>query len=502
LREVHDASGRSWLWAATNQGLSRFDGARWQTYARDIGLPEPNLIGLNLIPDAAGHQILWLGTTSAGVTRVDITNPLAPRVLPNDLPPPPDPATYSPQVDSKGRIYICTNNGVQQLTPSANGYVSHNFNRRDGMVHQECNHIQMVDAHDRFWTGTMGGLAVYDPQRELHDNQPKPLKIIDMQIDGRLVQGTDLDVPAGAKDIRVDYALLSWYREADSRFRTQLVGYDPAPSDWTDQNFRSFNSLPPGHYTLRIEARDHAGNASTPIEIAMVLHPQWWQQLWVRLAGALVLLLLGYTVVLLRTRQLRAQRHALEQHIAMRTAELNVANARLVDLSYQDALTGLANRRRLLEALEQPAGATTLILLDVDHFKQYNDRFGHMAGDEALRCVGAALSACAGPQVLVARYGGEEFACLLTDTDPALALALAESIRLAVESCEIPVPGGTQSMRITISAGVASAMLASSEDALRLLRQADLALYQAKHDGRNRVRRYSVDAASANNATA
>ncbi|SEL75588.1 diguanylate cyclase (GGDEF) domain-containing protein [Pseudoxanthomonas sp. GM95] len=502
VREVIDRSGRSWLWAATNQGLSRFDGTQWEPLAKTLGLPETNAIGLTQIDDAQHRQILWVGTSSAGVTRVDVTDPQHPRMLTQALPTPPDPSVYNVSPDSAGRIYLCTNNGVQLLTPTAQGFESRIFTRRDGMVHQECNYVHMVDAHDRFWTGTLGGLAVYDPQRELHDTQPKPLRLTGLQIDGHPVEGATLDVPAGAKEIRIDYALLSWYREADSRFRTQLVGYDPAPSDWTDQNFRTFNSLPPGRYTLRIEGRDHADNASTPIEIAMVLHPQWWQQLWVRIAGAIALLLLGYGVILLRTRQLRAQRNALEQHIAARTAELNIANARLIDLSYQDALTGLANRRRLLEALEQPAAATTLILLDVDHFKQYNDRFGHLAGDEALRCVAHALRDCAGPDVLVARYGGEEFACLLTDTDPDAASALAECIRAAVATCEIPVPGETQTMRVTISAGIAHTALTAPEDALRLLRHADLALYQAKHEGRNRVRHYGVDAPSPDSATA
>jgi diguanylate cyclase (GGDEF)-like protein len=504
LREVIDGSGRSWLWAATNQGLSRFDGHHWDTMGHDIGLPETNGIGLTMIPDAKGRQILWLGTSSAGVTRVDITDPLNPRVLPDDLPTPPDPSVYNPQPDSKGRVYLCTNNGVQLLTPTAHGYDSRIFNRRDGMVHQECNSVQAVDAHDRFWTGTLGGLAVYDPQRELHDNQPKPLKITGLEIDGRSVTGPALDVPAGAKEIRIDYALLSWYREADSRFRTQLVGYEATPSEWSEQASRTFNALPPGHYLLRVEARDHAGNASTPVEVAIVLHAQWWQTLWFRALVAVAVLLLIYAVVRLRTRHLRAQRNALEAHVAMRTAELNAANARLLDLSYLDALTNLPNRRRLLEALEDPTqvGVATLILIDVDHFKSYNDRFGHLAGDQALRHVADVLRGCVHSDELIARYGGEEFACLIRSDDIAHAQIVAECIRQAVAECDIPIHGETQSMRITVSAGIARGPLGGSEQANRLLRRADRALYQAKHDGRNRVRSEDTDSAQAGNPEA
>jgi diguanylate cyclase (GGDEF)-like protein len=489
VREVFDASGRSWLWAATNQGLSRFDGTRWDTMAQDLGLPEPNAIGLTEIPDAKGRQILWLGTSSTGVTRVDVTDPRNPQVLAEPLPAPPDPSVYSPQADSAGRVYLCTNNGVQLLTPTAQGYQSRVFSRGDGMVHQECNYVQMVDAHDRFWTGTLGGLAVYDPRREAYDTQPKPLKVTGLRIDGQPVSGTTLDVPAGAKEIRIDYALLSWYREADSRFRTQLAGYEAGPSDWSEQTSRTFNALPPGRYQLRVEARDHAGNLSAPVEVAIVLHAQWWQTLWFRVVVAVAILLLVYAVVLLRTRHLRAQRRALETHIAMRTAELNVANARLLELSYLDALTGLPNRRRLLEALEQPdePGPATLILMDVDHFKAYNDRFGHLAGDQALRHVADALRNCASEDVLMARYGGEEFAGLMPGHDPERSLALAEAIRQTVAGCDIAIAGEPQTMRVTISIGIAHGTLQGEDEAVQLLRRADLALYQAKHDGRNRV---------------
>jgi diguanylate cyclase (GGDEF)-like protein len=212
------------------------------------------------------------------------------------------------------------------------------------------------------------------------------------------------------------------------------------------------------------------------------------------LFGLLALLMI-YAVLQWRTRSLNAQRRRLEEQVAGRNAELHVANARLLELSYKDALTGLANRRRLLESLEPGASAkmtagaaTALIFVDVDHFKSYNDRFGHPAGDEALRCVAERMQACVPPGALVARYGGEEFACLVPGADTPTARALAEKIRAAVESCNVPLPGTDTINRVTISAGVASRQLVSTADAHALLRDADIALYQAKRDGRNCVR--------------
>ncbi len=499
LLEVIDAGGRSWLWATTNQGLARFDDEHWTLLGREAGLPDTDLSGASLIDDAQGRPILWVGSTNAGIVRIDIGDPLHPSVLPADLPPPPDLSAYSALRDSAGRIYICTNNGVQQLTPKAGGYASHVFTRKDGMVHDECNtNAQFIDAHDRYWTGTLGGLTVYDPQRATDDAQPKPLKLTDVRIDGESVDHDAVHIEPSARDVSIEFALLSWQREGESRFRTQLLGYDAAPGAWSTQDSRRFNALPPGRYVLRIEAKDYAGNPSTPIKLPIEMAAKWWQEAWARFMFAAVVLLLGYAIVQWRTRALNAQRHDLELRVAARTTELNDANERLLELSYMDALTGLANRRRLLETLDQGprdmqgGGPTALIFVDVDYFKDYNDRYGHPAGDEALRAVAATMRRCAPPEALVARYGGEEFACLWPQADAAQGIALAERIREAVAACDITIPGSALTQRVTISAGVAGAILSNSADAHLLLRDADMALYQAKHHGRNRVRALRV----------
>lgn len=502
LLEQVDAHGRSWLWANTNQGLARFDGERWDLFGREDGLPDEVLIGLSLLPDADGHAVLWMGSSAAGIIRIDASDPLHPRMLHGGLPPAPDPTAYGALRDSRGRIYICTNSGVQQLVPRAGGgWSSRVFARGDGMVHEECNtNAQFLDAHDRFWTGTLGGLAVYDPSRASNDTQPKPLRVTALRIDGEPQPGPALRVPAGAKSVEIDFALLSWTHEAESRFRTRLVGLEDAPGAWNTQNSRSLGALAPGDYTLRIEARDYAGNPSSPVEIPITVEAHWWQLPITMLAAVLALVLAGYGAAYARTRMLRAQRRVLERHVKQRTAELAAANARLTDLSYRDPLTGVGNRRRLLDDLDAlaaecrmygPGLSTALIFVDVDHFKDFNDRHGHLAGDAALRCVAGNLLRFAPEGALVARHGGEEFACLLPRTDVAAAVVVAERMRRGMQAEPVPVPGMSASgeprtTRITISAGVAGTDLALA-DTDGLLQDADAALYRAKREGRNRV---------------
>ncbi|CAK0754724.1 two-component system, chemotaxis family, response regulator WspR [Azospirillaceae bacterium] len=175
----------------------------------------------------------------------------------------------------------------------------------------------------------------------------------------------------------------------------------------------------------------------------------------------------------------------------------------LESLSTLDGLTGIANRRRFNEVLNREwrrvsraGGALSLILIDVDFFKLYNDHYGHIAGDECLRKVAAALNqARRRSDDLVARYGGEEFACILADVDQEEAWIAAEAFRRAVLDLAIPHERSVTSACVTISLGVAFVEPASTPEAQiadaldNLIKLADFFLYQAKKAGRNQARR-------------
>jgi diguanylate cyclase (GGDEF)-like protein len=164
-------------------------------------------------------------------------------------------------------------------------------------------------------------------------------------------------------------------------------------------------------------------------------------------------------------------------------------------LSLQDGLTGLANRRAFdAEYLREWRRAVrncaplSLIMIDIDHFKAYNDTYGHLAGDECLKLVARALAGSLERGAdFIARYGGEEFVCILPDTDAKGAPVIAGELRRAVESLHIPYHASPVAPWVTVSLGVASAIptAALSEDMLIAL--ADRMLYRAKTAGRNRT---------------
>lgn len=168
-------------------------------------------------------------------------------------------------------------------------------------------------------------------------------------------------------------------------------------------------------------------------------------------------------------------------------AQLARQNERLVELAAVDELTGTKNRRRFREDLDllyaqaQRLGAPlSLIMLDLDHFKEYNDTFGHPAGDEILQRLGATLRSSLRSHDVVARYGGEEFVVLLPATDEREAMEVAERLRRSIAS------GAWPRRQVTASLGVGTIGPRTS-GASALVEQADRAMYQSKQAGRNRV---------------
>jgi diguanylate cyclase (GGDEF)-like protein len=174
--------------------------------------------------------------------------------------------------------------------------------------------------------------------------------------------------------------------------------------------------------------------------------------------------------------------------------QLHDANQELQRLSMTDGLTGIANRRMFDETLQREwrrcirlKKPMSLVMLDVDHFKQYNDLYGHQKGDDCLKAIGKKLSKSAPrPADLVARYGGEEFIMILGETDEDGARWVAERIRQRVALLQLPHSGSKHSF-VSVSCGVASVYPTRELNAETLLQMADKALYQAKHQGRNTV---------------
>lgn len=296
--------------------------------------------------------------------------------------------------------------------------------------------------------------------------------------------------------VSFSFALAELDAPGTARYRGRLVGEEPEFSEWASPTSYTYFGLGPGSYRMLIEAQDSAGRVSAIAPYALVVTPRWYESASFRLLlGAAALVLAALVAVLYaRLRMLRVLRHsaALEREVVQRTRELSEANRRLQTVADLDGLTGLANRRRLDEYLQtvwqqcaERHRPVSVLLADVDHFKQFNDRSGHLAGDALLQRVAELLrDGLRRGEDLAARFGGEEFLVVLPGAPLEVAAEIAEGLcRKAADQL-----GGT-----TLSIGVACSAAQGGDGIRQLLDRADAALYRAKALGRNRVELAGAD---------
>ncbi|MDT8450430.1 MAG: GGDEF domain-containing protein, partial [Wenzhouxiangellaceae bacterium] len=245
-----------------------------------------------------------------------------------------------------------------------------------------------------------------------------------------------------------------------------------------------------------------SGDSGATAALTIVREPFWHQTAWFRALLVVALAMAAWLIYRAALYQVHRRQRLLEGLVAQRTRELSEALTKVERLSRIDGLTGVANRRYLEEQLARSwaeasrrKAPLSLLMIDLDHFKEFNDSAGHLAGDECLKQVARTLEECVERSTdLVARFGGEEFVVLLPDTDSDGAESVGERIRERIDDLKFAPPEGGQGDGITASVGCATARPGRSEQRTeqrlrpeQLLRRADEAMYAAKRAGRNRV---------------
>ena len=375
-------------------------------------------------------------------------------------------------------------------------------------------------ADGRMLFGGNLGLMVVDP--ETYEPSPFAPQVVvsELRLNGELQPAgptaTALQIRPGQRSFSVEFAALDYSAPERVSYSHQLQGFDP---DWhrssAERRTVSYSQLSPGDYVLRVRATNRHGVWS-PHELAIPVQvlPAWWQYKGVRWAGAVLLLLAIHALVQLRTRQLRHREQLLEGKVSERTAalerlahKLRKQTAELEQSSLTDPLTGLRNRRFAVQQLGQDTAlaigrhtshlqrGTPLVnadllffVIDMDHFKDINDRHGHAAGDAVLMQMCERLRQVFRDSDHLVRWGGEEFMVVARDTQRREAAALADRARQAVAGSPFQINGG-ELIHTTCSLGFACFPLAPAHPAAldwsETVSLADAALYAAKAAGRN-----------------
>ena len=333
-------------------------------------------------------------------------------------------------------------------------------------------------------------IGVFNHSLKNGTNQPG------IHLEGGVTMPTQLTLSVEESVFTVEFAALHYTDPAHNTYAYRLQGFD---RDWvyTDATRRSatYTNLDPGTYIFSVKAANNQGLWNEqPATLKIEILPPWYKTWWFRTFLLLMAISLLTSAYRARVKHLTRRQIQLEAMVAARTHELEDSNAKLAELSSTDGLTGINNRRGFDAALESEwrraarNGYTlALAMLDVDHFKAYNDHYGHQAGDQCLRAV-ADLIASHGRRTsdLVARYGGEEFVLLAAATDADKAMAIARGICEELAQLALPHAKSPYGV-VTISIGVATALPDESGNWTSLIEKSDRALYRAKQDGRNRA---------------
>jgi diguanylate cyclase (GGDEF)-like protein len=498
---VETAEGR--LWVGGDNGLFRVEGGELKPHDGGPGLPKAAVLGLLL--DRRGA--LWVDTNlglfrhvrGEGFEDVSAKAGFGDRSFGANL-----------LEDAEGRIW--THRGVYE--PAQRRFTE--FGRIDGVdigTGWFRSYAQLADGRMLFGGST--GLLVVEPQRFKRWSFKPSLVATELRVDnerrptGSLAQG--LSLGASQRAFSVGFASLDLSSPLQNRYRYRLEGYD---EDWVaasaEQRVASYANLPPGRYALLLQGSNRLGEWSEPpLRVAVEVQPAWWQTWWARSLGGLLAALGIYGLVLLRTRQLQRRQAELERKVQQRTAELQALSEALQQksealeiASLNDPLTGLHNRRYLTQHIDadvalaqrRKAAAPTepsdlvFLLIDVDHFKQVNDQYGHSAGDAVLVQMAQRLRQVCRDSDHVVRWGGEEFLVVARDGDRQHAITQAERIRQVVAGTPFLLPDGQQLVR-SCSIGFACYPLAPERPRTlswnAIVDLADGALYEAKRSGRN-----------------
>lgn len=407
----------------------------------------------------------------------------------------PDSYVYWVGEEADGHVWAGTNRGATRIAPSGEMRV---FTTNDGLGSDECNDDGFfADSRGRVWI-TTDGLSLFRGLPAPRRSVPPLVAVSEVRVGTtRVVPSRLVELPARHEPLTFRFAALSFLDEVATRFRYRLVGLSDS---WTvaepGQSETTYGGLGPGSYLFEVTATTVDGRepdlpASVRVSVA---HP-WWGRLPVVL-GALAVVFAGLALVLrVRERALVAARARLEKTVAERTEELRNLNAQLTELAITDPLTGLPNRRSILDSASDAFSLArrrrlplALAMIDFDHFKAINDTLGHAEGDRLLVEGTRRMLEGLRSEDDLGRYGGEEFLAVFPMTDAEGAASAGERLRRAVFAVHLsaPVPGATTRDRASVSVGIAT--LGVGDTSLDgLLRRADEALYEAKQSGRNRV---------------
>jgi diguanylate cyclase (GGDEF)-like protein len=493
------------MWFVSGDGLLHFSNGRWSRISvRGMDAPEDGFASVACSADGT----IWLGGDPSGGTsslaHVRVFGDVATLVDPQ-----PPAEVRAAEVmfvrhDHRGWLWIGTGSGVYVFS----GQTWRHLTENDGLAWNDTDEGAFLEDSDgSIWIGTANGLAhLLHPEDVFVEI---PLQIIQLQAtlsDTPILPGTSPSFAWTREPLLVHMASSAIENSSSIVYRYRLLGLDWKWMTTSSPDLR-YASLPDGTYHLEVMAEDVGQSVRSPVVTASFrIRPPWWKSVWFESATALFLVTLIWIVLRTRERSMVTRQMKLESLVRERTHELELEKEQLTlareairEQAIHDPLTGLLNHGAIRETLcreinrSQREGTTfTILLIDIDYFKQVNDKYGHLAGDDVLRELAQRLTGSIRTYDSVGRYGGEEFLLIMPDIDSSQERGRIEALHAAV--CANPTQIRDMQVNVTCSIGVSMYSGVASITAEQILDRADKALYRAKANGRNRVEMDTLEA--------
>jgi len=511
------------IWIATPVGLNRFHPPTGEFRIYKAGGPgslsESFINSLYL----DGQGILWIGTDGGGLNRMVI-------------PPWEGPA---PTFTHFGMAEGLSSDFVNAILPDERGqlWLSTSrqlcrFDPQEGRAHplpwqNELKKVEFIrnaayrSAGGELFFGSNDGLTLFRPVSLVYNTSEPSLAIADFQVSNRslplgerqrlLASGeAEITIHPGDSVFSFDFVALDFVAPERNQYAYRMEGLDRTWNEIGNKHFVSYTGLPPGQYVLQVKGANCDGVWNrTPLSLRVRVLAPWYKTWWFRSILASCLAAAVYATFRIRIRVLHHRNRLLENVVAARTQELAQANEALRSQSLTDPLTGLHNRRYLyacmpediaqvqrqqrgvaandLERLKQNIDVL-FVMVDLDHFKQVNDQYGHHAGDLVLQQMSEVLRGALRDTDTITRWGGEEFLVVARNTARADATVLPERIRSAVEAHPFDI-GREHPIHCHCSLGFSIFPFLPRETRHfpweQIVDIADACLYAAKENGRN-----------------
>lgn len=484
------------VWAGGADGLFAYTNGRWKNFTRQNGLSNQEVLALG----AGRNGEIWIGYRfGGGIDRVRLhSGELA--VQKGLQRSGTDGLVYFLEFDASGHLWAGTEHGVDVW----NGFRWSHYDTSDGLAWNDCDLNGFAQASDgTVWIGTSGGLSEFKPVP-----QPATDQTVDVVFTKLVMGGTDVSnrtnpsFDADTNSLVARYSALNVSNDRRILFRYRLN----SNSNWTETTQRELQlaQLAPGTYHLNVEAQDDDGDWSqNKAEFGFRVLTPWYSSWW--FIGICILTPILVAGVVVRLRTLSGQRRERELQ------QLQAAHDEIRNLAFFDPLTGLPNRRLLIDRLQQTLAASfrsnrkrALLFVDLDDFKTLNDTLGHHIGDLLLQDVARRIVATIREADTVARLGGDEFVVLLQDLSELSEDAAAQAKIVAEKILStIHQPFLLDGRECRSSSSVGITVFGNREGSTNeILQQADIAMYQAKAAGRNTLHFFAPALQAAVNARA